>query len=288
MRYNRLFVYQNALEAAIRQPMKKLEGACNVAYHYTNQSGLIGILRSVTIRATDVRFLNDSVEFTYGTSVFEYVIKEREKERHIPRFKKDDLYQTLKLRPRYAASFSQDGDSLSQWGMYGQFALGWELEKLASICLATRTLTMLSPCLYLEEEQHAVVNTFVDENLKALDSGIIDESIFASNLANFWGWCGSFFKHPSFAQERELRLITFLPSEDYTSDSEQGGIAVRWGVREGPLHPIPFVSIGIPSPSCVVIGPGQSDLALDVVQEMLKASNLVSTNILRSKLPFRQ
>jgi hypothetical protein len=55
-------------------------------YHYTDAAGLLGIIESKTIRATNVMFMNDSVEATFGWERIERFLasktpsSEREKE----------------------------------------------------------------------------------------------------------------------------------------------------------------------------------------------------------------
>jgi hypothetical protein len=36
---------------------------CSLLYHYTSEQGLLGIIGNDNIRATHIRFLNDSTEF---------------------------------------------------------------------------------------------------------------------------------------------------------------------------------------------------------------------------------
>jgi len=257
-------------------------------FHYTSQAGLIGILRSVGIRATDIRFLNDSVEFEYGTKLFNEVVDEIITRREVPTFDEAGLYQTLKARPRYSVSFTSESDSLAQWGMYGDFAIGWKMESLTGLCMSTSTETLLFPCVYKESEQIEICNRFINYNLDALDRKDITEEVVKINLANFWGWTGSFFKHPSFELEKETRIVTFLPYEDFSGKKEQNGINVKWSVREGKSHPIPFVSIGIPSPSSIIIGPGQSKYSEEVIKEILLHTGLLKTEVRKSKLPFQK
>jgi hypothetical protein len=47
-------------------------------YHYTDQSGLLGILDSKSIWATHIRYLNDASEFIHGINIARQCIKEME------------------------------------------------------------------------------------------------------------------------------------------------------------------------------------------------------------------
>ena len=49
----------------------------DLLFHYTNAGGLLGILSTSRIWATNYRFLNDSSEIAYGAAIFEAVVQER-------------------------------------------------------------------------------------------------------------------------------------------------------------------------------------------------------------------
>jgi hypothetical protein len=46
-------------------------------FHYTNASGMLGILDSSRLWATNYRFLNDASEIAYGMALFESIVQER-------------------------------------------------------------------------------------------------------------------------------------------------------------------------------------------------------------------
>ncbi len=109
-------------------------------YHYTSQQGLIGIVSADELWATDIRYLNDSSEFTYAVQLAYKALRE---------WKHTDLayYQAFRklaeerLRESgssiLVASLSEEGDLLSQWRGYCSpgpgFAIGFNGRYLATV-----------------------------------------------------------------------------------------------------------------------------------------------------------
>src|SRR4051812_30632105 len=92
-----------------------------VLYQYTDATGLMGILHSGAVWATDARFLNDATELEYfRQAVHETASGARTSLRtaHAVRFA-DELLENRNdqffMGSIYVASFSADPDVLSQW-----------------------------------------------------------------------------------------------------------------------------------------------------------------------------
>ncbi len=49
----------------------------SILYHYTTQKGLLGIIQSKTIWATDILYLNDTMELKYAVDLTLDMIKWR-------------------------------------------------------------------------------------------------------------------------------------------------------------------------------------------------------------------
>jgi hypothetical protein len=120
-------------------------------WHYTNGSGLIGILESGTIYATQVACLNDSTEVRYASKVYRDAVLELQKKKLddpvANRFltKLVDLTQENPAVPVHGPSrffvscFSSREDDLSQWRSYGGaggengYALGFKARGLNNL-----------------------------------------------------------------------------------------------------------------------------------------------------------
>jgi hypothetical protein len=115
-------------------------------WHYTKGPGLIGIIGSGTLRATDVYCLNDSTEVQYGQNLY------REALRYLQEKSKEDeavrnflnIYLSAGNEefspdsPFFISCFSQRRDDLSQWRAYSEeggengYAIGFIARGLVS------------------------------------------------------------------------------------------------------------------------------------------------------------
>lgn len=109
-------------------------------WHYTDGAGLLGILQSATLFATQVAFLNDNRETRYATDLYkaaiEEVITERSGDDDAVRFltqvlelSKEDLASpTQGISKFFITSFSEVADDVIQWERYGKqngYAIGF-------------------------------------------------------------------------------------------------------------------------------------------------------------------
>ena len=90
-------------------------------YHYTSQTGLLGIVRHREIWATNIHYLNDTAEFAHA---IELVTTEFENRKGVS--PKQDMFLAFLTKQLalfkhidvYVCSFSEQGDLLSQWRGY--------------------------------------------------------------------------------------------------------------------------------------------------------------------------
>jgi hypothetical protein len=195
-------------------------------YHYTNQQGLIGIIRDQTFWATKIAFLNDGRELSYGFDLArDYLSRHK-------RFHADDT-DGLVLRKLheyidrvssmdvFVASFTGDGDLLSQWRGYGRpgdcYSLGFPSAYLAESWLSK--MWDLAACIYDHDSQVRGITTIIEQAkdrfafLRDYPDGT-DKT--PEKLAESVGWewiyklvrLSARIKHPSFKEEAEWRLIS--------------------------------------------------------------------------------
>jgi hypothetical protein len=101
-------------------------------FHYSTPPGLIGIVSSGALWATDLGFMNDSTEFIYGRSMILSQAPEMATKAQSEMGKRllnavDDI--VYKPGGFYAACFCENGDLLSQWRGYaggvGGYSIGF-------------------------------------------------------------------------------------------------------------------------------------------------------------------
>src|ERR1700722_15817282 len=113
----------------------------SVLYHYTTTKGLLGIIESHALFATDLFYMNDSAEVDYSLGVVRKVI--RKLHDHFPDATRpaiERLKEIFEVIPRVHESslncvtcFCTKGDLLSQWRGYAQsegFAIGFDTQAL--------------------------------------------------------------------------------------------------------------------------------------------------------------
>ena len=93
-----------------------------VLYHYTTMEVLERITCNGEIWASDIEFLNDSEEYVNAKAFIKHELEMRvekdEKLRSIVHSHVGQMYHELDHLDVYVASFSTEGDSLSQWRGY--------------------------------------------------------------------------------------------------------------------------------------------------------------------------
>jgi hypothetical protein len=124
-------------------------------WHYTNASGLLGILQSNALWASSASMLNDSRELAFGEDLIHSVWEKRReeiisygasqaKENFQPVFKPNAESwiaavlqrgrETMSVNASFVFCASQDGDSLSQWRAYaGQTGYAIGLDRSVSL-----------------------------------------------------------------------------------------------------------------------------------------------------------
>lgn len=140
-------------------------------YHYTTPDGLIGIVESRTLWATDVFYLNDSEEFALGIQIARDYMKDlKERANSEPTVGRLEWLLSefkgigpLRKRTVYVSSLSVKDDQLSQWRAYcrgGGFAIGFKVGRLKE--LATAQGFVLEQCIYEPGEQKQLITEAVD------------------------------------------------------------------------------------------------------------------------------
>jgi hypothetical protein len=215
-------------------------------YHYTSTEGLIGILSTGKMWFTDILYMNDSSELTYAMeliySVLEKTTKQYENEifsevlENVWNFSDDFLNI-------YVLCFTEDRDLLSQWRAYGASGNGYAIGFDAEI---SNHWFSLSKVQYIPENQKLIVKEVIDEVYNVFNEELnnlvdlqykeflihqaaytLDELLFNIALQ---------FKHPSFAEEKEWRLVYF---------DEHNEIDERLNFRCSSGKLIPFINLSL-------------------------------------------
>lgn len=135
-------------------------------YHYTSLNGVIGIVKSRSLWATQVSYLNDASEFLHGLTFAKQIASDI--------FMEDDYLEAFGWAVRhalesisnhdiYVTSFSVKPDLLSQWRGYcpegSGICLGFDFEKIRSFCIDQDY--RLGKCIYEHQEQTQQIESLI-------------------------------------------------------------------------------------------------------------------------------
>ena len=272
-------------------------------FHYTTFDGLSGIIENKCLWASQIQYLNDSQEFNLAVN-----IAMENLEKH-PGVKSSNLNGYLLTEMKkilvpaqnfqvFVCSFSEEEDLLSQWRGYcfpgPGFSLGFKATNIQS--LGETQGFSLVPCLYDRPRQDKIVRELIELALNLFNQDgerkrviPVEEDInsinqisaeFAANLS----FIAPIFKHPSFREEKEWRLISPFRGLERAS----------FGYRKGSSFIIPYCRFKLKDNegnfniSKIVIGPTpHRELSLNSTSSFLTSNNISGCEVLNSSTPFR-
>ncbi len=303
-------------------------------YHYTTQHGLLGILKHKCIWATHIRYLNDTSE---GNIVSQVVFEE-----FSGRYNTAPLFQMLGIATDkatgvvesvdedtlgqgttmaswvtsqnvFVSSFSENGDSLSQWRAYsersGGYSIGFRPEYLRAVGERflssrpdrfSRASDTLIRCIYYDEEEERSLK----DEIKKLVNAYIEEAAAVTKLPvgegiqGFRTPAGLAIKHflklgkrsaitkdNGFREEAEWRLAFLLQQGSSITDIE---------FKPGSSMPVPYLKVPLRLEDQVIgigkliIGPcPHPSEAVKSVQMLLESEGFRNVEVVPSTIPFR-
>lgn len=210
-------------------------------------------------------------------------------------------YKTARPKPNpntYVACFCEDDDLLSQWRGYGNsgagYAIGFDTKRLDHPSYPFK----LRKVLYCIEKQKQIICEILEvvrASHKRITAGVNFDSvqsisdahalIFEEEVEKY----AAFFKHPTFHEEQEWRLIYFPTENAYSNQIK---------FRSGSLGIIPYAEIGLPDGknneqggtlpiASIRIGPTAQPLLARKALEMVAGGRYPDLEILGSDVPLR-
>jgi hypothetical protein len=186
----------------LRQPIPEF------LYHYTGQDGLLGIINSNSLWATDITYLNDSMEFDKPLRLLRNALQHSATtERGRALFEDADLIFRLQrtFKSICAACFCEDGDLLSQWRGYSSQGYGYSLEFNTSILnkKIQDTGFLLGKCIYDTDLQTKII----EETVQYMNGPLLPDYMGYTELFKVLTYL-TFFKDESYKEEDEWRLVS--------------------------------------------------------------------------------
>jgi hypothetical protein len=195
-------------------------------YHYTNGTGLLGILDNRCLWASSPLALNDTSEFSYGLGVARSVWRDWQAAHSLPDWKADVVARALSdehlgtVRDRaYFISASRIDDSLNQWQGYAGrlgYAVGIKTDEYLALLasedsrgdaawrnlpLAGEMMAGWYDVIYEQDEQKSEVRRLLEFLLAGLPndpSDALSISAFQHHARYFMGTLVSLLKDKSF------------------------------------------------------------------------------------------
>jgi hypothetical protein len=204
-------------------------------YHYTSFKGLLGIVDSGVLWASDVRYMNDSAEMKHTADLIREEVTRRMASGHknpklLNQFLDWISYRITNGHMLFGASFRSNGNLLSQWRSYSALGKGVSLgfDQNCILQCARNQLFQVGKCIYDPTDQLNLIGQVVDA-IEVLAEGHgenIDEKkrkpsqsyydIFEkieSDLLRI----AALLKHPSFQEEEEWRIVSPVITDYVTS-----------------------------------------------------------------------
>jgi hypothetical protein len=256
-----------------------------ILYHYTTQSGYLGILKDGAIRASSILHLNDSSEFSYATELAANLAVTSGDKTERSGAVRGVLSVLREIMDVFVVSFSADGDQLGQWRAYcrdgGGISIGFDAKGLRE--LASQQEYLLHECSYDRAEHIKQLQPVVDEIVNAVSPLAEPRHNFLINMSQL----APRFKHPSCAAEREWRLVTLQPNNPVVTDDVE--------FREGKSFLIPFRKFVLTSDSHpklpireVIVGPTpHTALAIRSARSCLRKAGVSDARVQASTTPYR-
>ena len=182
-------------------------------YHYTDFAAFDGIIRCAELRLNNILNMNDASEMRlFMNGICKAVMEklqsdnEEDKSRQIEAFFREELEEEFRYSA-YAACFSKYRDDASQWERYGHLGqgvcIGFHenlMQKMIGGAVSLQTV-------YYQKDmrEHRLVKEFYELMMEDRQFSEIRPDL-QQIMDDAWIQSAA-FKHPSFASEKECRLV---------------------------------------------------------------------------------
>ena len=268
-------------------------------FHYTTPGGLDGILRSNSLWASSLLYLNHAEELRYALQLVRGRLGRRAEAAAIPdqrafyEYCADNLNRIEGLNA-CAFSMSANCDQLSQWRAYcpptGGYSLGLRSDLLAQI--ARQKELLFGPCAYRPEEQLPLLDEILDwfdSTIREVEGAVAARGpelaeIALPGLFSRLARVAPFIKSDTFEEETEWRLVFVRTPPD----------EVEVDVRVGNSILVPYAVLRLPEDSHVnpirrvIVGPcNHPELSMRAVGMLGEVARSQIEQVIRSRVPYR-
>lgn len=271
---------------------KMSEALPETIWHYTNWAGLDGMLRSRQLWASHVAYLDDTYELIQARKMLFSVLSARIQNALLFSWENDakSILEQVSALNVCVASFSTDGDDLSQWRGYASpppgFAIGFDFAKLRQAAIKNKC--RLVACEYDKRVQRERIGVIVNRFLDQVKKQPNDENHGKRVNSLKWKLMQEFailapeLKNGRFSAEKEWRLITESIEKPSHIDFHQSKSLVV------PHFNFPILVGKDSALTAVRIGPNAHMALMErSIKTLLASREFTHASVFRSKVPFR-
>ena len=231
-------------------------------YHYTDAAGLVGMLASGNVWATDYRFLNDKSEVVHTRNLARSLLTKRlsscREELCLKLYNEIIRYQDIEsTADEFVFSLSEEADDLSQWRGYARegrgFTIGFDGSAIYDFGESSEEFLFIK-VRYAHIEQARPIELALSAmeaqlRLDANEHSATDEII--EDAARWFDWLvenrAVTNKHESFRAEKEWRIVGNITPEMVTEQKVRasGDRLVRYTEIPLAADKLPIKRIGI-------------------------------------------
>lgn len=274
-------------------------------WHYTDANGLIGILETGKMWATQVTCLNDTLEQLFFGDLVHNAVREKKRDNtdenlDLLLYAANEILQNRDFTTvgQFVICFSGSEDDLGQWRGYGGgecgYAIGFQSQHLKD-ALTKRPCSFLVPMSYTDSTHNNVVSSVMSWGETYYREGLVrgdtDPKIWAKEFvevfSNELSLLASLVKHPKFSGEKEYRIVDYLQEGDHknlifrqkrTLLARHLPLDLTVDANGSGLLPITSIYVGP--------GPGQKISKISV-GDLLEKCGYKDINVQLSSVPYR-
>lgn len=304
-----MIAHEERLKALLQDTLSKILGkeqpVPSALFHYTNESGLLGILDSGEVRATHQEFMNDPSETEHATTVAEQLVNdkffhdERAKHTFLQRIgvETSAIWNGEFHADAYVASFSEIGDSLSQWRAYASDGRGYCLGVDPTASLYGQRLdsfeagTAFFKVTYGEATLRERLDEFLQHGMALVEQAVtptLNRQGALNRLANWFQLVVQLSRRVSkqlgYEEEREWRLVHVRQRTRHPYDTPD--IAeVKFKTARGQVVPYVSLKLSAGAPQLplhsVCLGPAAIEAERELALRMLLSSKGYDPRVIR-------
>jgi hypothetical protein len=275
------------------------EPSGDLLFHYTDSAGLVGIISTATLWATNVAFLNDSQEMRFGAKLLadeiehEKVLRYRwstdglspvaiERAEQLTNYFTENYIPERVIHGPYVVCFSRKGNDLGQWRGYAQagYSIGFDRQELLDLSQPFYPENPSAQPVIYGDRARGIAQEHVQRIFEIIKSTSGDGSLTDLEIHQVVLPAEKhipYLKHGAFALEDEERLVI----------DQLGNVKFR----PSAIGIVPYLTAPINSTAIreIVVGPGPNQhIRVNAVKILLEGFLPRShIEVITSAIPFR-